>query len=300
MKKDSSVAPIVLFVYSRLDHVKRTVDSLLANTGVDKHDLIVFSDAAKSEIYESKVCEVREYLKSISGFHSVSIHLRSKNFGLSQSIIQGLSEVFSKHDRAIILEDDIVTSRHFLNYMNDSLGKYADDERVVSVHGYMYPVRKELPEAFFLRGADCWGWATWRRGWSIFNPDGKYLLDELLRKKLTREFDCNGAYKYTQMLEDQISGKNDSWAIRWHASAFLANKLTLYPGRSLVHNIGNDGSGTHCDTTNALDANLSLLPITLSIDKVEESVAAILAIEDFFKSKKSFYNRVIGFVKRIL
>lgn len=293
-------APILLFVYARADHTRRTLDALLKNPEVRAHDLIIYSDSFRGEQDECCVNEVRNYLKTIRGFKSVTIIQRACNFGLAKSIIDGVSESLALHDKVIVLEDDVVVAPFFLAYMNDALDKYENDERVVSIHGYMYPIKVDLPEAFFLRGADCWGWATWRRGWAIFNPDGRFLLDDLRQRELTQEFDFQGACKYTQMLEDQINGKNDSWAIRWHASAFLANKLTLYPGRSLVHNIGNDGSGTHCDTTNALDANLSLLPITLSIDKVEESVAAKLAIEDFFKSKKSFYNRVIGFVKRIL
>jgi hypothetical protein len=84
-------------------------------------------------------------------------------------------------------------------------------------------------------------------------------------------FDFEGAFDYTQMLEDQIAGVNDSWAVRWYASAFLNEKLTLYPGRSLVHNIGNDSSGSHSGTTSAYDVSLSTIPVEVGGIAVEDS-----------------------------
>ena len=128
-------------------------------------------------------------------------------------------------DKVIVLEDDLVTSPHFLQYMNDGLGIYERDDRVISIHGYSYPVHGKLPETFFLRGADCLGWATWKRGWDLFEDDGQRLLNELERRNLTRSFDFDGSYPYTQMLRDQIAGSNSSWAVRWYASAFLRDKL---------------------------------------------------------------------------
>lgn len=287
-------APITLFAYARPVHTQRTVEALLCNPGVNEHDLIVYSDAPQAPDKAQAVATVREYLQTITGFRSVTIHHRPHNFGLAKSIIEGVTEVLSRYERIIVLEDDMVTSPHFLRYMNESLDRFADDERVISVHGYIYPVQQVLPEAFFLRGADCWGWATWRRGWVLFNPDGQALLDELKRRNLIKVFDFNGAYGYSHMLESQIKGTNDSWAIRWYASAFLADKLTLYPGRSLVHNIGNDNSGTHCGTTTALDAELSDRQIDLTRLRIEEYVEAKQTIEDYFRTKASHIKRILS------
>lgn len=281
----SPCAPIVLFAYARPDHTRRTVDSLMRNSLVSEADLIVYSDAARTPEKQHAVDAVRAYLATITGFRSVTIKHRPENYGLAKSIIQGVTEVLQQSDRIIVLEDDMVTSAHFLTYMNEALERFADDERVASIHAYVYPVDQPLPEAFFLTGADCWGWATWRRGWACFNPDGQYLLDELKRRKLIRAFDFNGAYPYSEMLEGQIKGKNDSWAIRWHASAFLAGKLTLYPGRSLVQNVGNDDSGTHCGKSDSLDVELSQTPINLSGIAVESSQDGRYAFEDFFRQQ---------------
>ncbi len=280
-------APITIFTYARPDHTQRTVEALLCNHGVNAHDLIVYSDAPRTQEKVQDVAAVRDYLKTITGFRSVTVHHRTHNFGLAKSIIEGVTEVISRYERIIVLEDDMVTSPHFLAYMNGALERFADDERVVSIHGYVYPVQQALPEAFFLRGADCWGWATWRRGWALFNPNGEALLDDLKRRNLIKAFDYKGAYGYSQMLESQIHGNNDSWAIRWYASAFLADKLTLYPGRSLVHNIGNDSSGTHCGSSSHHDAELSTLPINLSGLDVKHSEIGFLSFEKFFRQSKT-------------
>lgn len=280
-------APITLFVYNRSDHTRRTIDALKQNKLAQESDLVIFSDAPKIEAHADKVREVRQYIHQIDGFKSVTIVERETNFGLAKSIIDGVTAIVNKHGRIIVLEDDMVTSPYFLTYMNEALGKYAEDDRVISIHGYVYPVKESLPETFFLPGADCWGWATWQRGWQLFNSDGQYLLDELRHRKLASAFDYNGAYPYSKMLEGQINGTNDSWAVRWYASAFLAGKLTLYSGRSLVHNIGNDNSGTHCGDTEGFNSELSQTPINLRDIEVSPSQEGRQIFEAFFRQGKN-------------
>ena len=278
------LAPIALFTYKRLDHTKRTVESLAQNELASDSDLMIFSDAAKTVEDAQAVNHVREYLSKISGFRSVRICCREQNFGLAKSVITGVTDILSEHDTVIVLEDDMLTSPLFLQYMNGALVKFATDKEVISIHGYMYPVKTALPDAFFIRGADCWGWATWSRGWNHFNPNGQLLLDKLIERGLTKDFDFSHSYPYLKMLKDQIEGLNDSWAIRWYASAFLANKLTLYPGISLVQNIGNDGSGIHSKASKYLDVDLNDTNINLSNIPLFENKQGRLAIETFFKN----------------
>ena len=186
----------------------------------------------------------------------------------------------------------MVTSPYFLRYMNEALEYYACAEEVASIHGYVYPVPERLPETFFLRGADCWGWATWRRAWPTFEPDGGKLLAELERRGLGHEFDFQGCASYMRMLRNQIAGLNDSWAVRWYASAFLAGKLTLYPGRSLVQNIGNDGSGQHCGSTDALVTPLAVTPLTIGRGPVSEDAQAREAFVRYFQTSAGFPGRL--------
>ena len=298
MPSIAPIAPIALFAYARPEHTRRTLEALAANALADQSDLIVYADAARSEWDAEAVYAVRELIRAAWGFRSVTLVERDMNFGLARNIIEGVSEVLRQHERVIVLEDDMVTSPFFLTYVNDALERYANDDQVISIHGYVYPVAGTLPEAFFLPGADCWGWATWRRGWACFNPDGAQLLRELKQRKLERAFDYEGSYPYTKMLEAQIAGTNDSWAIRWYASAFLLDKLTLYPGRSLVRNIGNDATGTHCDQSSEMDTLLSDRPIRLDGVAVESSPLARGEFAHFFSRQSR--RGIAGWLRRLL
>jgi len=281
-----STAPIALFTYNRLVHTRQTVEALQQNELADESDLIIFADGARTLEDAERVNTLREYLRSITGFRSVEINEQPNNLGLAQSIIRGVSTVCNKHGRVIVVEDDLVTSPYFLRYMNDGLAMYENVDEVASVHGYIYPVESPLPETFFLKGADCWGWGTWSRAWQGFNPDGTALLRALETRHLTTEFDFNGSTGYTQMLKDQIEGKNNSWAIRWYASAFLNNQLTLYPGTSLVQNIGHDGSGEHCGKSSSFDVTLRDSPLRLRQLPTIENRAARREIELYLQSLK--------------
>jgi hypothetical protein len=296
MSAKDDYAPIALFVYRRLNHTRATVESLLRNPESAKTDLYVFSDGAKSDQDSDQVSEVRKYVHGIKGFRELRVIERDRNFGLSGNIISGVTDVLIKAGRIIVVEDDLVCSPVFLQYMNDGLTVYANADCVASIHGYVYPVNTRLPETFFLRGADCWGWATWARAWKHFNADGTSILRCLESENLTYQFDLEGAYPYTQMLHDQVSGANDSWAIRWHASMYLAGMFTLYPGRSVVKNIGNDASGTHCNHTKQYDVHLQREPINVCSQPVTEYEEARSAIASFLRSMTVESTKKTGFV----
>ncbi|OFW80457.1 MAG: hypothetical protein A2887_04455 [Alphaproteobacteria bacterium RIFCSPLOWO2_01_FULL_40_26] len=293
-------APIALFVYNRLNHTKQTIAALQQNSLSAQSEIFIFCDDAKNNAGKTAVQAVRDYIKTISGFKKITIIEREKNFGLAQSIISGISEIIEKFGHIIVLEDDMITSPHFLEFMNEALELYKNEEKIISIHGYIYPTKKPLPETFFLRGADCWGFATWKHGWSLFEKNGSKLLTELRQKNLTKKFDFDGAYPYTRMLEDQVAGYNNSWAIRWYASAFLAEKLTLYPGKSLIQNIGTDGSGTHCANMSEFNLPPSREKITLKKTSIAESLKAREEIKKFFKPRKNLFKKIAHKIQKKL
>ncbi|MDR0743233.1 MAG: glycosyltransferase family 2 protein, partial [Tannerella sp.] len=222
------------------------------------------------------------------GFKSIQVVEREKNWGLSNNIISGVTEIVNKYGKIIVLEDDLLLSPYFLTFMNEALTFYQNEEKVISIHGYTFPVRKKLAETFFIKGADCWGWATWKRGWDLFNPDGTALMKELKDRKLIKDFDFNYSYPYYKMLTKQTEGKNDSWAVRWYASAFLNNKLTLYPNRSLIFYNGNDRSGTNSNNSDEFKVDLSSVPVVLKKIEVRENKDARKAFIHYFR-----YTRLI-------
>ncbi len=284
-------APVALFAHRRPQHLARTLSALSANPEASFTDLVVFVDGPRTPSEASQVAAVVEICAGAVGFKSVEIHRQDVNRGLSRSIVEGVSLVLARYPSVIVLEDDLVVAPVFLAYMNEGLQRFADDESVVSVHGYVYPLRQEVPNAFFIRGADCWGWATWRRGWQAYRADGQVLLDEIHRRGLSETFDFDGSFPYEAMLRAQVAGKIDSWAIRWYASAFLANKLTLYPGKTLVDNIGSDGSGTHGDVSRRPASILATVAPNLDNVAVRENEVARAAFTDYFRQEQRIHRK---------
>ena len=242
-----SYAPVALFVYNRPIHTRQTVEALLTNADASKSALYVFSDASRNSSSIKAVTEVRSYIRSITGFKSITIIERENNFGLSNSIIDGVTKLCEEFGRAIVVEDDLQLSPSFLTFMNRALDRYECEEKVFQISGYQFdaPELSELSTAFFLPFTVSWGWATWKRAWDNFDPLASGW-DALSRDKALRNrFNLDGAYDYASMLIRQMSGKSDSWAIRWYWSVFRMNGLILFPPVSLVINRGLDGSGSH-------------------------------------------------------
>jgi hypothetical protein len=298
-----TLAPIVLFTYNRPDHTSEAIRSLAANKEASKSDLIVFSDGPKSDADIQNVNSTRKILQSISGFKSVKVFESEKNKGLANSVIEGVSKVIEQYDKVIVLEDDLVVLPEFLSYMNHFLEVYKNEDKVISIHGYVYPVKTNVSTPFFIRGADCWGWATWKRGWDMFEADSEKLYKQIAtNKKRADKFDFEGTYPFLKMLKDQADGKIDSWAIRWYASAFLNDKITLYPPATLVNNIGMDGSGIHSEknTMFAREAdNLRDIQLHKKPDRKVESRKMVLGFQEFFRTlKPSLIKRLINRIKR--
>jgi len=294
------LAPICLFVYNRPWHTAQTIESLKKNILASESDLYIFSDGSRNDNASDAVNEVRSYISKITGFKSINIILRETNLGLAQNIIAGVSEIIKIHGEIIVLEDDIITHPKFLKFMNDALDLYRNDENVASIHGYVYPI-EGLPETFFIKGADCWGWATWARAWSVFEPNGAKLLNEIKQKKAGKEINYNNSMNYVRMLKNQIAGNNDSWAVRWHISAFLKNMLTLYPGKSFVTNIGFDSSGQHCATSDVYDPILCDNYYELKKIQLVENKNATKLFEDYFnKTNKSKLIKGINYFINLL
>ena len=296
-----TLAPILLFVYNRPDHVRRGVESLLANELAKDSELYIFSDAAKDEAAQPAVDEVRQFIHTIKGFKEIHYVERSENWGLARSIIDGVTTLVNQYGRVIVLEDDLIVAPYFLQFMNDALETYQNEEKVCHIQACDFTKAPTLPDTFLIKWTGSWGWATWKRAWMLFNPDGQELLDELVRRRQTYRFDFNGKYGYTRMLRRQIQGKNNSWAIRWNASLFLADKLSLNVGKSLVQNEGFDGSGTNCGGGNLYATDLWMEPLpVVKIQPIQENEKARKAFVKYYARTNSFFAKALRRIKRTL
>lgn len=296
-----NLAPIALFVYNRPQHTERTLKFLQQNELAAESRLFIFSDGPKKLHDEDKVAEVRSIIKEIDGFKSVKIFEKKENSGLANSVIAGVSQIIKDYGQVIVFEDDLVSSPYTLTYFNEALHRYREEEKVMHIGAYMYPLKtKNLSQSFFFRAATSWGWATWGRAWKNFEPDIDILISQFDHKKKAA-FSIDKTMNFWKQMEEFKKGKNNSWAIRWYAAIFLKGGLTLNPAQSLVNNIGHDGSGVHSGINNIYNVAINPKPITQFPTVIEEDKTAYEMIKAFLASRKgSIIKRIIRFVNEKL
>lgn len=242
-----NMVPIAIFAFNRLDLLKETLKALELCDGFPGGPLHVFSDGARTGRpgEAAEVDLLRIWLQDWCGRNQAILHLAPDNMGLRASITSGVSALLEEYDRVIVLEDDIVVSRSFLKFIHDALDAFKDRDDVYQVSGYFVPHRNKLHPAGLLRMPACWGWATWRRAWRHYSDDAEALISQIARKDV-HAFDIDGTYPSFEALEQNASGELSTWFIRWYASIFLRQGLTIYPGTSLTRNIGFGEGGTNC------------------------------------------------------
>ena len=296
-----NLAPIALFVYNRPQHTERTIKFLQQNLLAQDSRLYIFSDGARTPADEEKVNEVRDFVKTVEGFKSVKVIESKTNKGLANSVIEGVTQLNQNYGQVIVFEDDLISSPHTLTYFNEALNRYRDEEKVMHIGAYMYPLKEQnLPESFFYRAASSWGWATWQRAWQHFNPNIDVLLSQFDQKKIN-EFSIEGSMNFWKQMKEFKRGKNNSWAIRWYASVFLKGGLTLNPSQSLVNNIGHDGTGVHSGINDIYNVIINPKPIAQFPTEIVENEKAYTAIKSFLANRKgSLWARIKRFINEKL
>ena len=296
-------APIILFVYNRPWHTKQTVEALQKNELAKDSELFIYSDAPKDASAEQAVEEVRDYIRNIDGFKNITVVERNENWGLAKSIIDGVTKIVNEYGKIIVLEDDHVTSKYFLNYMNDALEFYKERKEVWHISAWNYPLGGFVSskKAFLWRVMNCWGWATWSDRWQHFEKDTDKLLSEFDEKDIYR-FNLDGEIDFWSQLLANKEKKIETWAIYWYATIFKQHGLCLNPEKSFVRNIGLDSSGVHCSESYDMD-NLFLnqntrmsFPEELIEDK--RSVEKIKSMQRRNRKKKPFAVRAINKASR--
>ncbi len=292
MEENITLAPVVLFVYNRPEHTKKTVMSLLKNEQAFQSDLYVFSDGARAKTDEENVRLTREYIKTIKGFNQVFITERDTNIGLANSVIAGVSEIINRFERAIVVEDDLEVSRNFLRFMNHCLEFYENNKKVFSISGYCAPI--EIPDhykqdVFSFRRINSWGWATWSNRWNEVDWQVGDFDNFIYNKKLVNDYNKGGEDCAVVLLWQQ-QNKIDSWAIRFNYACFRQGGINIYPVLSKVKNIGADGSGQHVKKTKRFDTKLddARHPIAL-IEDVKTDIEVEKSYQNYFRRK--FFRR---------
>lgn len=247
-----SLAPIVLFVYNRPKHTEQTLKALMNNDLSKESILYIYADGPKADASEDdleRIKEVRNLIKAQQWCGTVHVIESDHNKGLADSIVKGVSDVVEQHGKVIVMEDDIETSVGFLTYMNDALDLYENNEKLMSVAGFMFPISPEgLPETFCYDAGTCWGWATWKRAWKYFDADVEKIYLRLENENVDwRKFNAYQKTSYQEQLMYNVRGTLKTWAVKWQAAIYLNRGTVLHPRQSLVRNLGFDGSGMNCN-----------------------------------------------------
>lgn len=296
-------APVVLFVYNRLDHTMNVIESLARNVMADETDLYVFSDAAKTEKGLEKVEEVRKYIRKTdwrSSFRKVTVVEATQNKGLAKSIIGGVTEILEGYGKVIVVEDDLVLSPYFLKYMNGALDYYKDVQDVWSISGYSFPMKslKNYPHDVFYSYRGCsWGWATWLDRWVKTDWEVKDYPRLIANKEWQKRFNRGGA-DLTGMLEMQMEGKINSWAIRWVFAQSNLDMYTVYPKKSYILNDGCDGSGTHVGDTREYSTDISQGAECCGFEQLK--IKKKIAREFWYKYSDTIDKKIKRKLKKIL
>lgn len=294
---NKQLAPIAIFAFNRPDHTRKTLEALSANPEAAASTLYIFADGPKEDASQAtldKIAELRTMIREQQWCGEVIIREQEVNKGLARSIRDGVTEVVNKHGRIIVLEDDIVTAPGFLTYMNQGLDHYEDNPDVMHISGYTPDLNQNgLPDTFFLTFMSCWGWATWASKWSAFQDDSAMLYQRLLDERKLEDFNLNGAIKFSNYLKGNLTGRHNSWAIKWFASIYFDEGLCLYPRQSLVQNIGFDGSGSHYNQVATSVDPMTIKEVLPGIEidfsqPIQEHKRARQALTHFYKYQNNY------------
>lgn len=291
-------APILIFVYNRPDLLEKTLAALAANNLISQSELFVFSDGPKNSGDEKKVALVRKLINEIRFAKNVNVILRENNLGLAKSIIAGVSEVFEKFEKLIVLEDDLITSPGFVEFMNQALTFYSGAKNIYSISGYSQPSKIKdnlLQDIYFSPRAGSWGWGTWKDRWEQADWEVKDFEDFKRDSKAQKKFNAGGEDLST-MLKAQMKGYINSWAVRWCYTLYKNNGLCLYPKKSKVKHIGNQAGATNFSGTSKFDVEIDSDETPTDFTNeifIDENVVA--AINNLFKP--SLARKAINFIK---
>ena len=298
--------PLAIFTYNRPIHTRHMLETLTRCVRLDECDIVIFCDGLKKEEHQLGVELTRQFVEEWAKQHSAQDILRVQNLGLKKSIETGVSDLCRQYGRIIVLEDDILVSKFFVDFMLSALDHYEHDERVMQVAGYTFPFAPNAKqEPMLLPIVTTWGWATWMRAWQHYNPDPNDAHKELQERNNALSFDLNGAYPYTQMLMGVAQGKDESWGVLFWYAVWQKKGLVVYPRLSLTRNVGFDGSGVNSGRSNDVWHQVRIQERRLPVKWVFPSSADLEAfsqLRSFLKrhiAPKKFASRVTG-IKRTL
>ena len=281
-----NLAPVAFFTYNRPKHTIKTLEALKRNAFAENTRLYVFSDGPRNENDKEKVAEIRNYLDNLYGFREIRIMKRENNAGLAASIIFGVTTLVEKYGKVIVIEDDILTTKYFLQYMNDALEIYKNEEKVMAISSFSCFENKEgLPPTYFTKDFNCWGWATWQRCWQYFEWNPEKILRENPPEE-RKKMDWNGWGR----IEGDLKEKSSVWEAYFGYVIAKHNGLVLHNSYDLCKNIGSDGTGEHPATAIYYRSKLPDIEVKQFSLDIKENELAEEREKGFNEIKNSYWQ----------
>jgi GT2 family glycosyltransferase len=294
--KKNNLPGIALFAYNRPVHLKKTLNSLMKNYNSSSFDIFIFCDGPKKISDLKKVKKVREIVSDLKHFKSKKVRLNKKNLGLANSLLQGITETLKKKESVVVLEDDLITNKYYLNFMSEGLEFFKNDNRVGSITGYSYTEleKSETKDVFLSQRHASWGWGTWRHLWNNMNWEKKWALKQINNLNFKKNFNKAGKDMH-QMLVEQLEGKSDTLDIMVNLNYFKMNKYCVCPRKSLLFNVGLDGTGIHCKKGDKIFNNFSNSFKVKKFEKITPQEKIIKRIAKSFTTPLHLrvYNKLI-------
>ncbi len=297
------LAPIVFFAYNRPEHTRQTLEALSKNHLAAASTLYIFIDGPKDNATietKEKIDEVKKIAREKNWCGTVNVVASEKNNGLFKSIVNGITQTVYQFGKVIVIEDDVLVSPGFLSYMNEGLDFYENTPVVMHISGFSRAEFNAVDikeSTYFFYHTTCWGWATWKRAWDKFTPDALAVKNAISKKGNVKKLNMDNSFEFFWGLKAIADGKFQSWNTIWHSIVFLNNGLCLHPTKSLVSNIGHDGSGTNCKLDSDFGSN-DLLADTITITSIP--IKENEAVHSFYHSLHSFKYRVLFIIKHYL
>lgn len=300
-------APLALFVYNRPKELSITLKYLKRNVLINNTDVLIFSDGPKETKEDIlNVEKVRKLINTCKIKIKKKIFLK-KNKGSKKNIIDGLNFVFKSYNKVIVLEDDIITSKYFLSFMNNSLEFIKNKKKIWHIGAWNYPIKiskQDKNKVILNNQMHCWGWATYKKNWKKINLNSNNLIKRFNRKSI-RDFTLDHKLNTWSQLIRNHKGKLKSWAIFWYASIYLNRASCLTPLISYTKNVGFGNKATNTKETliqtnrlnNNIVVNFSIKPKIndFYLKKIDKFL-----IKNIKHENKKKLNFIISFLKKIL
>lgn len=304
-KSQKKYAPVLISVYNRLKHLEKCVDSLKSNEFAKFTDLYIVSDAPYKKEDNTIVFKIREYINSIKGFNSVKLIANKNNLGASRSIGNARNKVLDMYDILIIMEDDNIVSPHFLTFINEMLAKYEADNSIYSICGYNFRINisDNYPyDIYFYRTFCAWGFGIWKNKYVDISSDTFQIND----KSAIRKYKKMAPSGYEVLKHDMETGDICGDA-RIGYLLHKNNQYCVFPIKTLVTNIGHDGSGRHCGISDVFINHKftpnflpNRFPPDVSIDKeIQRKLRKYWHVSYYLKVRR-FCGQIFRFIKRLL